>query len=412
MLLLNLVLLGDALDSMVQKVPALKQAVMFPRMMGASAEMQYNYTAIPLMRSMAGFTKPLNQIPFGEMKQILADKGIKVSDFEVLDTFRFMRTKARGRATLGSALLGSGITGALNGRLHGRGHYDSKKQAARGKNWQRSSYLGLDGKWHSHKWMGPFSKLLDVIADTQDNFDLLGELPMEKLNAKVAFIIGGLFDNVDMMSGIQPFLDALAGKPGALDRFSAQYINRAMPISGFRSDWSDFLDPQLDEIYRDFGGYLRAQNGWLDPLFPETSLPDMVDVEGEVIGGDLDVMTRMRNAWTPFKAKNRMSPTQIFLSRVEYPMDVAFSSVDGMKLDNTQQTELSQMVFKDPEWKRGIKSIVKKYKYYDFEGKLEEARAQGDTSVDTPISKFFGLHQEIDTLLNKVRDRVAPQLSD
>ena len=82
--------------------------------------------------------------------------------------------------------------------------YDPAKQKARGKNWKQSTYMGLDGKWHSHKWMGPFSKLLDLIADTQDNFDILGEQPMENLNAKVAFIIGGLFDNVDMMSGVVP----------------------------------------------------------------------------------------------------------------------------------------------------------------------------------------------------------------
>ena len=81
-------------------------------MMGAAAEMQYNYTSIPLMRSMGGFTKPINDMPFQEMKQILASKGIKVSDYEVLDTFRFMRTKARGRAVLGSSLLGAGISGA------------------------------------------------------------------------------------------------------------------------------------------------------------------------------------------------------------------------------------------------------------------------------------------------------------
>ena len=61
---------------------------------------------------------------------------------------------------------------------------------------------------------------------------------------------------------------------------------------------------------------------------------------------------------------------------------------------------------------RGLKRIVKQYKYYDFEGKMEEARAQGDTSVDTPISKFFGLHADLDKLLHKVRDRVAPHLSD
>ena len=50
--------------------------------------------------------------------------------------------------------------------------------------------------------------------------------------------------------------------------------------------------------------------------------------------------------------------------------------------------------------------------YYKFEEKLETARDAGDTSVDTPISKFFGLHRELDKLITEVRDRVAPQLSD
>ena len=86
---------------------------MFPRMMGATAEMQYNYTAIPLMRSMGGFYKPPNQMSMSEMRKILDDKGIKVSDYEVLDTFRMMRTKARGRATLGSAILGVAVLQVL-----------------------------------------------------------------------------------------------------------------------------------------------------------------------------------------------------------------------------------------------------------------------------------------------------------
>ena len=40
-----------------------------------------------------------------------------------------------------------------------------------------------------------------------------------------------------------------------------------------------------------------------------------------------------------------------------------------MSLEPLQQQELSQMVFKDPEWQRGLRAIVKKYRYYDFEGK-------------------------------------------
>ena len=204
----------------------------------------------------------------------------------------------------------------------------------------------------------------------------------------------------------------MAGKPGALDRFAAQYVNRAMPMAGMRQDWSDFLDPQLEEIEREFGGYLRAANGWMNPLLPESAPTDYVNIVGKKVPGDIDIMTRMKNAFTPFKTSSELSPEEIFLARAEYPMDMKFKTVDGMELDPTQQVELSQRVYKNPIWQKGLKRIVKKYRYYDFEGKMQAARDAGDTSVDTPISKFFGLHAELDTLLEQVRDLEAPNLDD
>ena len=60
-----------------------------------------------------------------------------------------------------------------------------------------------------------------------------------------------------------------------------------------------------------------------------------------------------------FKTNAELEPEEIFLARTEYPMDISFKTIDGMKLDNVQQQELKQLVFKDPEWQRGLKRIVK-----------------------------------------------------
>ena len=58
----------------------------------------------------------------------------------------------------------------------------------------------------------------------------------------------------------------------------------------------------------------------------------------------------MKNAFSPFKTNAELEPEEIFLARTEYPMDISFKTIDGMKLDNVQQQELKQLVFKDPEW--------------------------------------------------------------
>ena len=75
------------------------------------------------------------------------------------------------------------------------------------------------------KALGPISTLLDFIADIQDNFDLLGEQPMEKLDAKIGFIIGGLLDDANMRLGVMPFFDILEGKSTGMQRLAANIVN-------------------------------------------------------------------------------------------------------------------------------------------------------------------------------------------
>lgn len=405
--------LGDMFNALTKKAPATKAAFMFPRMMGAMVKANIGTTPISLMGKMGSYARKVADMSMDEIQQTLKRNRIDVPDEMAVAAYQEQRYKIRGRVMTGAAMATGGIMMAMNDRLHGNGHYDSKKQAARGKNWAKSSFLGTDGKWHSHKALGPISTLLDFIADVQDNFDLLGEQPMEKLDAKLAFIFGGLIDDANMRLGVQPIFDILEGRSTAMQRLAANIANSGMSMAGLRRNWSDFLDPQLREIQRDFGGYLRAANGWLDPLFPELAAPEMVSMSGEVIRGDLDIWTRMRNAFTPFKVSNPMTPEESFLVRVEYPMDLNFDTVDKVKLNPTQQAELAKLVFTDSEYQRGLKRIVENYRdYYKFEEKLGGARGAGDTSVDTPISKFFGLHSELDQLVSRVRDRVAPQLSD
>jgi hypothetical protein len=382
-------------------------------MLGAAAEASVNFTAIPLMQKLGGFARRADVMSVDEMREVLTSKGMQnIPDSQVYSTYKQMRMKTRGRALLGSAFVTTGFMMGVNGRLRGNGHYDPAVQKARGKEWQRSTFLGLDGKWHSHKALGPFSTLLDLIADTQDNFDTLGESAMENLGVKLAFILGGVVDDVNLAAGLVPFLDILQGKPTAMERLAANTVNSAMPISGHRREWSRLLDPQLEEVQRDFGGYLRAQNGWLDALSPKTGLPESVNIIGEPIGADLTPFDRMKNAFTPFKSGKEMTPEQLALTRYEYPIQINFESLDGIELNGVQQEELAKLVFTDPEWKRSLRRILKKYEDYDFEGKRQAVVDAGNAGTESPISKFYGLHAELNEALNNVKERVKFQHSD
>ena len=405
--------LGDAMNAITKRVPPLKQAFMFPRMLGAAAEASVNFTAIPLMQKLGGFARRADQMSVDEMREVLTSKGMQnIPDSQVYSTYKQMRMKTRGRALLGSAFVTAGFMMAISDRLHGNGHYDRNIQKARGKGWQRSSFLGTDGKWYSHKALGPFSTLLDLIADTQDNFSTLGESPMENLGVKLAFILGGVVDDVNLAAGLVPFLDILQGKPTAMERLAANTVNSAMPIAGHRREWSAALDPQVEEVSRDFGGYLRAQNGWLDVLSPETGLPENVDIMGNKIGTQASIMDRMFNAFSPIKIGAQQTPEALALIKYEYPVQIPLSTLDGIDLNGVQQEELATLVFSDPSWQRSVRRILRKYKDYDFEGKRQEVVAGGNAGTESPISKFYGLHAELDEALNNVKERVKFQMKD
>ena len=405
--------LGDAMNAITKKVPPLKQAFMFPRMLGAVAESTGNFTAIPLAQKLAGFTRRADQMSIDEMREVLTSKGMQqIPDSQVYSTYKQMRMKARGRALVGSTFVTAGFMMAIGDRLHGNGHYDRNIQKARGKGWMRSAYQGLDGKWYSHKALGPFSALLDLIADTQDNFSTLGESAMENLGAKLAFVVGGLFDDVNLAAGIVPFLDILQGKPTAMERLAANTVNSAMPLAGHRREWSRLLDPQMEEVSRDFGGYLRAQNGWLDALSPETGLPESVDIMGNKIGVLASPFDRMTNAFSPIKIGAEQTPEQIKLTQYEYPVQIPLSTLDGIDLNGVQQEELATLVFSDPEWQRSVRRILRKYDDYDFEGKRQEIVAAGNAGTESPISKYYGLHAELDEALNNVKERVKFEMKD
>ena len=120
----------------------------------------------------------------------------------------------------------------------------------------------------------------------------------------------------------------------------------------------------------------------------------------------------MFNAFSPIKIGSAQTPEQLALTKYEYPVQVPLSTLDGVDLNGVQQEELATLVFTDPEWKRSVRRILKKYKDYDFEGKRQEIVAAGNAGTESPISKFYGLHAELDQALNNVKERVKYQMKD
>jgi len=111
----------------------------------------------------------------------------KTDPVEIVEAkWNHLRNIVQGRAAIGNvAVISAGIL-ALQGRIRGNGHWDPRVQKVRNdQGWERKTYKGLDGKWHSYEALGPLGEWLAFTVDFADNFDSIGTASFEKMEKKM-----------------------------------------------------------------------------------------------------------------------------------------------------------------------------------------------------------------------------------
>lgn len=413
----------DALNNLIKHMPLIKPFILFPRT--ATNALGLFNQSMPI----SAFAKDVNDLAFRptssfskiEIQEILEKKGIKYEG-DVLAKFRTLKAEIRGRKAMGMlSVLGASYL-FMNDRLRGNGHYKKEVQKVRREtDWAPRTYKGWDGKWYSYDGLGPISDWLALTADVMDNFDTLETATFEKLEYKMAYVLGASVTNKSWLASLEPMMDVLSGNPAAMNRTFATQISGLLPLSGVRRELGQIMYPGLREVKDDLMSQLRNRNPWLDGPDPDGALPRRFSwVEGDKVGYSENWLTRITNATLPFKQYDEPSPREQFLQDIEFDQrPIMNKSENGFPYTEQMKAELYERMGNDPVWQRELDAGMRTAEYQNWVETLRKARRKGLQSEPTlenasefmDKSKYLALYTRMETALREAKNRAEQQAS-
>ena len=315
---------------------------------------------------------------------------------------------------------------ATNGRIRGNGHWDPETQRLRrGLNWKSKTYQGWDGKWYSYEFLGPIGDLIAFSTDLVDNFDSMSTASFEKMQYKLAFILGASITEKSFMQGLEPVNDMLVGNPAAWARWGSMLTNALFPLAGQRGEISRLIAPMKREYDNDVTDLIRNRNNFLDAIDPDGALPYKYNfVTGEQIGRPENWFARVNNTYNPIKVSEGLSKEEQFLIDIEYDSQPFFKrSRGGVIYDKYQRADLYSKVGENGRFNEQLKIIMRDasrltYKLPDgtvvkgFKDIIIAAR-RGQIPSEVLDHKDFGsIIPRIDNALREAKLTAAAELRD
>jgi hypothetical protein len=331
------------------------------------------------------------------MDELLKARNIDITNMDVLakqNKIADLKYTTRGRKAMGGLAVASAGFMVANGRLRGDGLYDKEAQRAREKqtNWKNRTYMGLDGNWHSYEWLGPLADWVALVANIHDNFDMLGEAPLENFRHKSAFVLSAAITDRTGLSSLKPLLDMLGGDESAMDRWSAGFLNSLGPLAGQRNEWNKLFTDGLIEVENDLISLIGNKNRFASVLDPANRLPYVYSPVTGKKTNDYTFLQRVWNAYSPFKVHASQSEEEAFLQAIEYDMTTTFRTKDGVRLLTNERSELFRLMGESDQFRRSIREVMRNAGDWKSIARLKALRREGRTSEEVPLDKWEHLH--------------------
>ena len=366
------------LNPLIKKFPILRSIFMFPTTQMNVLDMfgKYsNFSRVKIGTDFAGDyaellgpfgTKSINDFigPGGdlsEVRKVLAKRGIDMTG-DPLAKLAHLRNKVRGRVAIGNMAVMGGLIMMSQGRIRGTGHWDSKIQKQRlTQGWVPKTYQGLDGNWHSYEFLGPLGDWLALVANVGDNFNSMNTTTFEKLDKKLAFILGASLTDRSMLSDIEPLFGILSGNENARTRWTGNMTNALFPMAGLRNEIGKNINGMLREVEtNDLGEVIRNRNNWLDVVDPENGLGPLINfVTGKPVNQDRGFWGNAMKQTFGWGGEAHPEPESQFLIDIEYDMQPQFNISDGgVPYTSKQKSELKQLLGEDGYFNKRLKDIM------------------------------------------------------
>lgn len=380
--------------------PFLKPFLMFPTQGANRIEMFGKYAPyVP-------FQRDVNELAFTPLKQLLGNEEhinnlLKARGYDVtnmsevakVNKITDLKYETIGRKAIGTSAVAATFALFSEDRITGDGHFDKEIQKVRvNTGWKPRSIKGLDGKYYSYQGLGVLGDWIAATVNAIDNFDSLGAGGIETFFPKFAFVLGASLTDNTGLSSIRPLVQLLSGDTGALERWSAGFVDGLGPLSGQRSEWSRIFSDGLRIVENDLYSYLKNRNRFALDIDPKTADPFIYSPISGKKANSYGFLQRLWNAYSPFPIHAESSPEEEFLQHVEFPSATLFRTKDGVKLPKQMRSELLRIMGEDGHFKAGIREVMRSVKDWKSLESFEQLRLSGKTP---DLAQWHRIHDRL-----------------
>jgi len=383
----------DAVSSLIRRAPILRPFLLFTKTPLNELALAASYNPLGLfVKDMNAFREPFENMPYQEVEQLLAARGIEVDPISVRAKYNELRADIKGRKAMGALMVSGATYMALNDNITGNGLYDKQKQALRREvGWKPRSVRLPGGQWVSYDNLGPITTWLSLTVDVIDNFDSLAPNEIGEQLRKLGFVLSSAITDKTALAGLEPMMDILSGNPGAITKWGSGFLtSAAVPGSSQLAEISRLMDPGLKEVEMEMYDMMRNRN----PL-TKGQLPAKYDwIDGGEVGVPDNLMARVWNTYMPWKVNGKISPEKQFLMDIEYDARPTLrTDGKGVELTKEQRSEITNIMGRDKLFKQGIQRVMQSVDAKAFRKRYKEAVNAGLTPS---LSDFENIHILLD----------------
>ena len=392
----------DAVSQLIRRAPILRPFLLFTKTPLNELAMSASYNPVGVfVKDMNAFKEPFENMPYNEVEQLLAARGIEVTPNTVRAKYEEIRADLKGRKALGALMVSGAVYAALNDNITGNGLYDKQKQAARrNQDWKPRSIRLPGGQWVSYDNLGPITTWLSLTVDVIDNFDSLASNEIGEQFRKLGFVLSSAITDKTALSGLEPLMDIISGNPGALTKWSSSFLTSAtVPGSSQLAEISRLMDPGLKEVETELFDMMRNRNP-----FTKGQLPAKYDyIDGGEVGVPDNIMSRVWNTYMPWKVNGKISKRKQFLIDIEYDARPTLNTYRKVKLTNEERSDILQIMGRDELFAQGIDRVMKRVPG-GVEGFRKRYMEAVNAGLNPDLSTFEGIHSAIDQELRYAMD--------
>ena len=398
----------DMVSEVIRRAPILRPFLLFTKTPLNELALASSYNPVGLfVKDMNAFKLPFEEMPFEEVEQLLAARGVEVTPNTLRAKYEEIRADIKGRKALGALMVSGAAYMILNDTITGNGLYDKQKQAARrNQDWKPRSIRLPGGQWVSYDNLGPITTWLSLTADVIDNFDSLASNEIGEQLRKLGFIVSAAITDKTALAGLEPFMDILSLNPGALTKWSSSFLTSAtVPGSSQLAEISRLMDPGLKEVEVELYDMMRNRN----PV-TKGQLPAKYDyIDGGEVGVPGNLMSRIWNTYMPWKVNGNISPEKQFLIDIEYDARPTLSTHNGVRLTAEQRSEVTNIIGRDKLFKEGIKRVMKRIPG-GADGFRRRYMDAVNAGLEPDLGTFENIHYLLDRELNQAKKMALANL--